>query len=135
MSLTANSGLAVRRGTNGAWVELSDLPAGVAGWNVTDNARTRPVPSIAPVLAFQTLSVRDGNVNFTVDANERTHELMFLRSGFMFQVRVQEAGAGQGKAQVIYTGRANISILNTEAGNRAFNFSLTVTDADDTAQA
>ena len=125
--ITALSTFAVRPAGTGEYTDLSDVPAGTAGYNDSDVARSRPVPSIAPTLALQLLSVRDGNVNFVVDDNERTHPLFFLRSGQRFDVRIRKEGDGSGKPEVVYSGVATITLNNAEGGGRAFNVSVTAT--------
>jgi len=128
--LTSESTLAVRRGTTGDWADLSDQAAGVSGWNDTVTARNRVVPSIAPVLVTQLMSVSDGNVNFTIDDNADTHGLFFMQSGEQFQVRIRPQGDGSGKAQALHTGIMAITLNNAEGGARTFQCSLTTTTLD-----
>ena len=125
--LTAISTFAVRPAGTTNWTVLSDVPAGAAGFNFSDVARSRPVPSIAATLAVQLLSTRDGNVNFVVDDNERTHPLFFLRSGQRFDVRIRREGDGSGLPEVVYTGVATVTLNNSEGGGRAFQISLAAT--------
>lgn len=125
--LTANSTLDVRRGVAGDWTELGDIPAGVGAWAFNDTRRSRPVPSIPGIVAIQRLRVKDGSVTITVDDNERTGPLFFLRSGEEFQFRIRRGGAGAGKAQVVITGKASINATNAEGGARGFQVTLTAT--------
>jgi len=126
MALTANATFAVRRGTGGDYTDLSDQPAGIASYQTTDTARTRPVPSIPGQLAIQLLDIRDGNVTFTVDDNPRTNPLFFLYSGQTFQIRVRREGDGSGKPEDVYTGIASINLNNAEGGARSYQVTLTV---------
>ena len=125
MTLTASASLEVRRGTTGDFTDLSDQPAGISGWNETVTQRNRQVPSIPGILAVQLLTIRDGNVSFTVDDNERTHPLMFMRSGEAFDVRIKHDASGT--AGITYSGIASINMTSTPGGTRGFQFSLTVT--------
>lgn len=132
--LTANSTLDVRRGTSGAWTALGDVPAGTAAWAFNDTNRTRPIPSIPDVLAIQKLRVKDGSVTITIDDNERTHPLFFLRSGEVFQFRIRRAGIGSGNPEAVITGPATINGTNTEGGARGFQVTLTATAVERSAQ-
>jgi len=132
--LTAQSRLAIKRSADASYVDLSNQVAGVSGWNDSVTSRSRPIPTIPQTLAIQTFSVKDGNVNFTVDDNSLTHPIMFLRSGEVFDIRVQVEGAGSGKPQAVYTGPMTISLNNAEGGARTFQCSLTVTSLSSTPQ-
>lgn len=132
--LTANSEVAIRRGTAGAWIDFADPNRGLGSWQALDTARTRPVPSLPGVLAVQRLSVRDGSVSFNVDDNSLTSPLLFLRSGEEFQVRVRRNGTGPGRPERIVTGRASINILNARGGARSYQFTLTATSVTNASQ-
>ena len=126
-SLTSLATLAVRRANDPNWVDLTDISAGIGGWNESDTARSRPIPSIPPTLIVQLLSVRDGNCNFTCDDNARTHPLFFLRSGEVFEVRIRPRGDGPGMPQAIYRGPATIAFNQAEGAARTFQVSITTT--------
>jgi len=126
MALTAAATFAVRQDSADDWTDLSDQPAGIAGYQATDTTRTRPVPSIPGQLAVQLLDVHDGNVTFTVDDNPRTNPLFFLRSGENFQVRVRREGDGSGKPEDVYEGIASINLNNAEGSTRSYQVTLTV---------
>lgn len=131
--LTANSEVAVRRGTTGPWTTFG-VADGVGSWQDTDQAQQRPVPGIGRALHVQLLDTRDGSVSFAADDNSITAPLFFLRSGEVFQVRIRETGAGSGKPEETHEGVANISILNGEAGARSYQFSLTTTALTEATQ-
>lgn len=131
--LTANSTLAVRRGTLGDWTEFT-ATNGLGAFQQFSTRRTRPVPSIAPILAVQRLSIIDGSVQFTIDDNPISHPLFFLRSGDVFQVRIREDGDGAGKHEAIVTGPASINKQDAPGGVRSFVFNLTATNGTEGTQ-
>lgn len=131
--LTANSTLAFRRGTAGDWIDLS-VTEGLGAFQHFATPRTRPIPSLAPTLAVQRLSVTDESAQFTVDDNSITHPQMFLRSGEVFQVRIREQGDGAGRPQVILTGPASINKQDAAGGARTFVFNLSATESDEANQ-
>ena len=125
MTLTANAELAIRQTGQAEFVELATIPTGVSGFNFSDTARTRPIPSIPATLAVQRLEVKDARVGFTIDDNEVTNPLLFMRSGKDFDVRIRRLGEGSGNPQVTLTGPASINVTNAEAGARSYQFNLT----------
>ena len=133
--LTANSTLAIRRGIVGPWISLSDQPQGVGAWTLNDTNRTRPVPSIPATLAVQRLTVRTASVSFTIDDNEISHPLMFLRSGETFSVRIRKSGDGAGLSEAVLVGPSTISLQNAEGGARTFQFNLNATEVTRIVQA
>ena len=134
MKLTANSRVAVRRGIAGDYTDLTTLQ-GLNSWTTADTKRIRSVPSLTALAVAQLLDVTDSTAGFTIDDNATTAPLLYLRSGQVFQLRIQPEGLGVGLDELIYTGPARINHLNTEAGARNYRFDLTATQVDYTVQA
>lgn len=132
--LTAASTVEIRIKGAGAWTDLSDPAVGLGAWQMSDTHDTRDVPSIPATRAVQLLDSKRGAVSFTVDDNARTHPIMFLRSGTVFEVRVRREGTGAGLPQVLVEGPATINAPNAPGGVRSFQFSLTVTSRTESTQ-
>lgn len=127
MRLTANSELAIRANNEGNWIQLGMDAIGVGSWSFSDTTRTRPIPSVRALLAVQLLTVRDVNCGFTIDDNQITGPLMFMRSGNVFGVEIRPEGSVNGATIIEVAGPARIGLTNAEGGARSFRFDMTAT--------
>ena len=105
--------IAMRVKNTSGWV---DIHPHIPGYRYSDMSRSRPKPELSGVTRHDMLDVSDTSLAVTVDDDDTTAAIFWVRSGEEFDVRIRVAGDGTGKPEVTFSGPAQIDVLAPQGG-------------------